>query len=213
MEKISDKYHLYYNDNKLWEQTKWLGVPIWKNPCDLLVLQELLFKIKPQVIIETGTKFGGSALFFASMLELMEIDGKVITMDIENFVGKEYFDANETLRMKIILHKVSSLNKYMIEFARECSHNKRTMVVLDSWHSEEHVLKELEAYHEMVSVGSHLIVEDTHINNPVEWPWENRGPGAAVEQFLIEHPNYEVDRDCEKLIWTFNPGGWIRRIS
>jgi len=212
MKKISDDYHVHYEEKRLWEQTRWLGVPIWKNPCDLLIFQELIFKVKPEVIIETGTKFGGSAVFFASVLKLMHCDGKVITMDPIDQLGNDFYDVPISIRGNIRINLVDSLNEHMLQLAYMHAFNKRTMVVLDSWHSEDHVLKELEAYHKFVSVGSYLVVEDTHINNPIKWNHSNGGPGAAVKRFLTKHTNFEVDRDCEKLVWTFNPGGFLKRM-
>jgi cephalosporin hydroxylase len=213
VKKISDEFHIHYEENRLWEHTHWLGVPIWKNPCDLLILQELIHKVRPEIIVETGTKFGGSALFFASIFELMGSNGKVITIDIDPRVSKEYYGVSSNIRNRIISHRANSLDEAVVSLIHEHTVGRKTMVVLDSWHSEEHVYAELEAYHSVVDVGSYLVVEDTHINNPIKWRHINRGPGAAVERFLIEHPNFEVDRDCEKLMWTFCPGGFIKRIG
>ena len=124
MKKISDEFHIHYEENRLWEHTHWLGVPIWKNPCDLLILQELIHKVRPEIIVETGTKFGGSALFFASIFELMGSNGKVITIDIDPRVSKEYYGVSSNIRNRIIFKRIplfqNVLNTYHGRFTAHC---------------------------------------------------------------------------------------------
>ena len=211
MGKVSDEYHIHYEENKLWKKTKWLGVPIWKNPCDLLILQELIYEIKPDYIIETGTSFGGSAYFFATVLDMMG-HGHVLTIDTDDSKFR-LKNLRQNARNRVTHLIGNSTDKWIVDQVRKECAGLKNIVILDSWHSEEHVYKELEVYHKFVPVDSYLIVEDTHIGNPIWWRHENRGPGAAVERFLIEHSNFERDYECEKLIFTFNPGGFLKRTE
>ena len=211
MEKLSDPYHIYYEENRLWENTYWLGINIQKCPTDLLIMQELICDIRPDLIIETGTRAGGSALFFASICELLD-HGQVISVDktLENvnFEAIDSFPCGE--RIEFILGE--SIDKKVIEHISSRVDGNTVMVFLDSWHSEEYVFAELNEYRKFVTPGSLIVVEDTHINNPVKWKHEDKGPAMAVERFLIENHNFAADYNCEKLIFTFCPGGFLKRI-
>lgn len=210
LRQTANAFHREYEKNRLWEKTYWLGVPTWKLPFDAWILQELIYYIKPDYIIETGTAYCGSALYYASILKLMG-HGKVITIDKE---AKDFF--YQPLAKSIIDSQItqllgSSTDPNIIEQVYSMAKNTRNIVILDSWHSKDHVLKELEAYKDLVPTGSYLIVEDTHVNgHPVDWDW-GEGPYEAVQEFLSKHPEFVVDDDCEKLFLTFNPGGFLRR--
>ena len=210
-QKICDDFHILWDKEKKWSEISWLGVPIWKFPFDAFIIQELIFKIKPDYIIETGTKFGGSALFYASILELIG-EGTVITIDKEkkeiqlSEVTKWLFD---TRTMRLIGDSVSDeIVKEVYSFAS----GKRNLIILDSWHSKEHVLKELNLYSKLVPVGSYIIVEDSCNNgHPVPWKW-GLGPYEAIEEFLKMNACFIIDKDCEKLLITYNPNGFLRRV-
>lgn len=212
---ISDSYHIFYEKHRLWETTSWLGIPIYKLPNDMVIIQELICKVLPDFIIETGTAHGGSALFYSSILELLELDNsKIITIDINprlNFAKMK----NRKLSNRINQIFGSSINALVVEEVKAILSAKsmpKIMVFLDSWHLSDHVLKELEIYSKFVSVDSYIITEDTHINQPVRWKWDDLGPGEAVSKFLEKNSNFIADEDCEKLLMTSNPGGWIRRV-
>ena len=208
-DRISDSYHIYFEENRLWGNITWLGVPMWKLPNDAIIIQEIIYETKPEAIIETGTGFGGSTLFYASILKLMG-GGKVLTIDTT-----DYFERykNSNLIGWIISFIGSSIDPDMVKKISELVEGRSTMVILDSCHSEEHVSKELDLYSDLVSVGNYLIVEDTHVGgNPVEWEY-GKGPMEAVKKFLGKDKRFEVDKSREKLIMTFNPCGWLRRIS
>lgn len=211
MGKISDEYHLYYEKNRLWEKTCWLGVPIWKNPCDLLILQEIIWSVNPDWIIETGTNYGGSALFFASLFESIGSMGKIVTIDIER-----KFDplkvSNRKIRDRIKYIIGNSVSDSTVQQVKKYVKEERCMVVLDSWHSMDHVYRELELYQQFVDVGSYIIVEDTHIWNPIIWKYNDLGPGGAVGKFLNKYyDKFYIDGTREKLVWTFNPCGFLKR--
>lgn len=207
---LSDSFHIYYEKNRIWEKTTWLGVPILTLPFDIFIIQELIFKIQPDYIIETGTGFGGSALFYASIMKLIE-HGQVITVDkvqkssLDNWTTKQ-------IRDDLVLEITGdSIDSRVVKIIKDMVKDKKNMVILDSWHTKGHVLKELEAYNEMVSCGSYLIVQDTHVNgHPVPWQW-GEGPYEAVEEFLKNHSEFEIDKDCEKFEFTFHPNGYLRK--
>lgn len=217
-EKISDLYHRYFNDNKLWEYNTWLGVPCWKLPLDQIVYQQLITKIRPTLIIETGTCYGGSALFFASILELIGASGSgVITIDIEDkcteIINSQHHKIQELWNKKVQFIQGNSIDSKIAQIIQDsCQFADSVMVILDSWHSKEHVLKELELYSPLVSINSYIIVEDSHIHNPIQWAYGD-GPAEAIEEFLKNNSNFESDLECEKFVMTFNPFGFLKRMK
>lgn len=202
--RLSDDFHIYYEKKRLWETTKWLGVPIWKLPFDAFVIQELICESKPDYIIETGTGFGGSALFYASIQDMIKY-GRVISVDVENKVNFKH------KRIKFLTG--SSIDKPINNQIYRIVKTNNNMVILDSWHTKEHVLKEIELYAHFVGLNNYLIIEDTHTNgNPIKWKWGD-GPMEAVKEFLKSNKNFIIDKHCERLGMTFNPNGYLKRIK
>lgn len=209
--KVSDQYHQYFEKKRLWENVSWVGVPMWKLPNDAIILQEIIWETEPFVIIETGTGFGGSALFYASLLLLLDDMGKMVTIDIEKKV--DFSNMRFSWMTSIVQLIGSSTSPEVIKRVYEECNNLKTMVILDSFHSYEHVLKELFIYSDLVSEDCYLVVEDTHVNgNPVEWDY-GKGPYEAVQDFLKIDGRFEVDKSREKLEMTFNPGGFLRKVK
>ncbi len=207
-DRISDPYHIYFEKNRLWENITWLGVPMWKLPNDAMIIQEIIYETKPEAVIETGTGFGGSTLFYALILKLIG-QGKVLTVDVRDDFERY---KNSNLIGWIISFIGSSIDLDIVRRISELVEGRSTMLILDSCHSEEHVSKELDLYADLVSVGNYLIVEDTHVGgNPVEWEY-GKGPMEAVKKFLEKDKRFEVDKSREKLVMTFNPSGWLKRI-
>jgi cephalosporin hydroxylase len=174
------------------------GIRVVKYQTDLLMIQELIYKVRPRLIIETGTRFGGSALFYADMQKLMEIpDPLVYTIDITD----EEFMAPDN---NYIVRRIgSSLSNFLFEEIKEIAKKRFPVLIdLDSDHSAEHVSKELALYSPLVTKGSYLIVEDT--NEP--------GPRMAVYSFLAGHSEFTPDRNCEVNNFTSNPNGYLLRI-
>jgi len=208
---ISDEYHIHYEENRLWEKTNWLGVNFQKFPNDAIIIQELITKTRPNFIIETGSRYGGSALFFASICELIG-NGQVFSIDktLEN-VQFEIIDSLPC-GQRISFLSGESVDPYVINsIKREL--NGSVIIFLDSWHTEEYVSQEIKAYSDMVTVGSYLIVEDTHIFHPVPWIYKDLGPMEAVKKFMKNNDEFIADKECEKLGMTANPDGWLRRIK
>jgi cephalosporin hydroxylase len=197
-------HELFYNSGQWASNTFWMGVPAQKCPLDLWVYQEILYELKPELIIETGTCFGGSALFFAHMCDLIR-NGKVITVDINRREGRPTHPRLEYLTGSSIDPCIVSL------LTGEARNAKTVLVVLDSDHSKDYVLREMRAYAQFVTPGSYMIVEDTDVNGHPIMPEHGPGPAEAVAEFLLSHPEFEVDTSREKFMLTQNPGGYLKR--
>jgi cephalosporin hydroxylase len=208
-ERTIQKFHrIYYAaSNNTWDQgTKWFGTRIQKLPADLFVYQELLNETKPDVLIEAGTLEGGSALYFASLFDLLG-RGRVITVDIEE-------KPNRPQHPRITYILGSSTAPEVVErVAALVKPGEKVMAVLDSDHSSLHVAKELEIYSRLVTPGQYLVVEDTNINGHPAAPGWGRGPFEATAAFLAGNTGFVVDKSREKFLMTFNPGGWLKRVQ
>lgn len=204
----------------------WLGVPIIQEPQYMQALQEIIWEVKPDLIIETGIAHGGSIIFSASMLALLEACGKikkgnVIGIDIDIRPHNKKAILAHPLAEKITMFEGSSIDKEIIrevaEFARS---KKRVLVCLDSNHTYDHVLAELRAYAPLVSIGSYCIVGDTGIEDLPKGmisdrPWgKGNNPKTAVWEFLKENNNFKIDKIItSKLILTGSPDGYLKRIK
>jgi cephalosporin hydroxylase len=181
----------------------WFGHKVFKCPLDLWVYQELLVRTQPDVVIETGTKFGGSALYLAIVLDQIG-HGSVITIDI----------AVEPLRpehSRISYIAGSSVDAAVVAQVRDAVGGQRAMVLLDSDHSADHVYEEMIAYSPLVQTGDYLIVEDTNVNGHPAYPDFGPGPMEAVERFLSDNDEFVIDQRCERFLMTSHPRGYLRR--
>lgn len=207
---------------------EWLGRPLIQYPTDLVGMQEVFFKTKPDLVIETGIAHGGSLIFSASMMALMDIcDGvseiesarHVIGVDIDIKPHNRRAIEEHPLFSRITLLEGSSVDQSLFSELSDIAKNyKRIMVILDSNHTHDHVLEELRMYSELVSIGNYCIVMDTVIEtSPIaalaDRPWTvGNNPMTAVKQFLAEGSNFAVDKEIEyKLSVTVAPNGWLRR--
>lgn len=201
---VIERFHALYYDSQVWTQTFWLGVPTQKCPLDLWIYQEILAEKRPDLIIETGTAAGGSALYLASIGDQLG-SGHVVTIDVE---ARD----DRPRHPRITYLTGSSTDPEVLSAAAALRRpGGSVMVVLDSDHSAGHVLAELDWYAPLVTRGQYLIVEDTNVNgHPV---LHNFGPGPmeAVEEFLHRTADFEIDLEREKLRMTFNPRGYLRR--
>jgi cephalosporin hydroxylase len=207
-DKVSNDFHklLYNRHDQTWDQTKWLGVPIEKNPLDLMIFQEIIYEVKPDVIVEAGTADGGSALYMATILEMLQ-KGRIITIDI---AASPKRPANPRIQYLI----GSSTSTEIVDKVKSAiSPTEKVMVVLDSDHRKEHVLKELLIYSKLVTKGSYLILEDTNNNGHPVRP--DFGPGSmeALQEYQKDHSDLETDKSREKLFVTFNPNGYLRKVK
>lgn len=215
--RISDEYHSYYESMRIWEKNTWLGVPCWKLPMDMMVIQELIVKTRPEYIIETGTGYGGSALFYASICELIG-KGRVISVDIEDKRSETWNNINFYPliedRLKFIIGD-SLDHKTIHEVKETVGHESECMVILDSWHTKEHVYREMLMYNCLVKKDGYMIVEDSHAaGNPVPWEYDDEGPMGAIMQWIHSYDDkWEIDKECEKHLLTFNPSGFLKKIK
>ena len=203
----------------------WLGRPIIQYPQDIIAMQEIIWQVKPDLIIETGIAHGGSLIFYASMLELNAICGgpenaQALGIDIEiRPHNRKAIEAHPMFR-RISMLEGSSIDKetakQVYDFAKD---RGQIMVLLDSMHTHDHVLKELELYSPLVTKGSHFVVFDTIIEDmpPGSFPgrpWgKGNNPKTAVWEFLKTHPEFEIDKTIQhKLLITVAPDGYLKCV-
>jgi cephalosporin hydroxylase len=204
---IQEFHKLYYYSSvagKTWSDTWWQGIQVLKCPLDLWIYQEIIFRIKPDLIIETGTYKGGAAHFLASMLDLIG-KGEIITIDIEEY-------PNRPTHSRIIYLYGSSTDPQIVQqISKKSLSVPSVLCVLDADHTMAHVRAEMELYAPLVTKGSYLIVEDTNINGNPVLPESGPGPKEAINNFLLTHPEFSIDHSMEKLLMTFNPGGYLKK--
>lgn len=202
----------------------WLGRPIIQFPQDMVALQEIIWRVQPDLIVETGIAHGGSLIFSAAMLELIQAcggdSGEVIGVDID--IRRDNRKAIEAhpLSKRVRMIEGSSISQEVVQQVREVAkHKQRILVVLDSNHTHDHVLAELKAYGSLVTVGSYCIVFDTVVEHmpPEAFPDRPWGPGnnpkTAVHEWLKEHSEFVIDKELEqKLLLTVAPDGYLRRV-
>jgi len=214
----------------------WMGRPIIQYPNDMVAVQELIWRIRPDVIVETGIAHGGSLVLSASMLALLDMcdaieagklidprDSKrrVVGVDIDIRPHNRQAIADHPMASRIRMIEGSSVEaRTVAEVRRECEGAKTVLVFLDSMHTHEHVLAELDAYAPLVTPGSYCVVFDTFVEDMPKGffsdrPWDvGNNPRTAVRAWLPQHPEFAVDHDMDaKLQVTVAPGGFLRRIQ
>jgi cephalosporin hydroxylase len=199
----------------------WLGRPIIQFPQDIMAMQELIWQIKPELIIETGIAHGGSLIFYASMLELLGERGLVVGIDIDiRAHNRQEIEVHPMFKRIRLVEGDSTLPEVVEEVYGLAEGKAPILVALDSNHTHAHVLKELQLYSPLVSRGSYLVVFDTIIEDfPAGWfhdrPWDKgNNPKTAVDEFLAGNPRFQEDRDLEsKLLITVAPGGYLKCIA
>jgi len=198
----------------------WLGRPVIQYPQDMLALQEIIWEVKPRVIVETGIAHGGSLVFSASMLELIGGDGAVVGVDIDIRAANRAAVERHPLARRITMIEGSSIAAEVVaEVTRLAAGPGPVLVCLDSNHTHDHVLEELRAYAPLVSVGSYLIVMDTVVEDLppeliVDRPWaKGNNPKTAVHEFLRTTDGFEIDEEYNrKLLLSVAPDGYLRRV-
>lgn len=208
-QEIIDGFHKIYYGSGNWQNTStWMGKHILKCPNDLFVYQEIIFETRPNLIVETGTAYGATTLFLAQMMDLANIDGKVVSVDVADYPGRPIHPRIKYINGSSTRHSVL---KQIKEYVKRYD---KVMVILDSDHSKSHVLKEARKLGKWVSRGCYMIIEDSNVNgNPVRKDF-GPGPHEAIEQYLQEFPGcFEIDTSREKHLLTFNPGGYLKRLT
>lgn len=199
----------------------WLGRPLIQLPSDAMAMQEIIWAVKPDLIIETGVAHGGSVVLSASLLELLG-HGEVLGIDIDIRPHNRQAIEAHPLARRISLIEGSSTDPVVVAQVRERAAGKaRVLVCLDSNHTHDHVLAELEAYAGLVSVDSYCIVFDTFVEDmPADHVWTDRpwgkgnNPKTALRAWLQDHPEFEIDHSIDhRLLVTSAPDGFLRRVS
>jgi cephalosporin hydroxylase len=201
-----------FHEVPVWQHMFFHNVAIEKNPLDLWMVQQVIYEVQPDLVIETGTWLGGSALYYAHTLNGMGLEGsRVVTIDIQNACATA--QTHPLWKKYVTFLQGSSTDGDIVAHVTKMAKGKKTFVTLDSDHSMAHVLKELEAYAPLVSRGSYLIVEDTNLDGVPIAPEFPPGPMAAVRRSLEQSGGqmFEQDETREAYLITFNPGGWLRR--
>lgn len=225
-QKAKQAFHDEMSKSKYAYNFFWLGVPIIQTPVEIQALQEIIWQVKPDLIIETGIAWGGSIIFSASMLTLLEAcgeikNGKVIGIDIEIRPHNKKNIPTHPMSKKITMIEGSSTDEKVIQKVKGLAKDKKRILLhLDSSHTHSHVLAELKAYSPLVSIGSYCIVEDTGIEDEPENANQGKpfgkgnNPKTAVWEFLKRNKNFKIDKDFEaKLVLTGAPDGYLKRIK
>jgi cephalosporin hydroxylase len=198
--RIVDSFIDEYHESGVWADTHWRGHRIEKYPTDLLTLQSIIHDLRPDVIIECGTRFGGSAIFLGDMCDLVG-HGRVVSIDIDPVYTPQHS------RVTYLKGDSGDPNT-----AQQAAPTGTVLVDLDSNHDKAHVIRELDVWAQHVSVGSYVIVEDTILNGH---PIDRQGvPSSweAIDDWLPRHPEFVRDHSREKFGLTSNPGGYLRRV-
>lgn len=217
-EEVIERFHYIWADPKksgFWANT-WFGIPTVQNPMDAWITQEIIFEVKPDYIIEAGSYQGGSAALWATILEQVNPEGKIISIDVE-------YRTAEAEKLPIVQRRVeyivgSSTDPEIVADIRARTEGKKVLVILDSLHTKDHVLDELNMYGDMVSIGSYMIVQDSAVNghplmlSKIGFTDFGPGPWEAVEAFIPTTDKFVIDKDKERLLLTDNPNGFLKRI-
>jgi cephalosporin hydroxylase len=208
-------HRVYYHKPDSWFHNVWFGFPISQFPGDLYLYQEIISRRTPDYIVQTGVFLGGSALFFAHMLDLANapLTAKVIAIDI-NLSDK----AKELNHPRITLIEGSSTSpetiKQVERLIADIPHVNGGMVSLDSDHTKDHVVEELKYYPQFVGVGNYLVVEDTNINNNPVLGEHGPGPFEALREFLKTNHNFQQDNALwQRNLFSHHQYGWLRKVS
>ncbi len=199
----------------------WMGRPIIQYPQDMIAMQEIIWEVKPDLIIETGIAHGGSLIYYASLLELIG-KGEVLGIDIDIRTHNKIEIEKHPMCKRITMIEGSSISDVTILKVKEIADGKNTiLVVLDSNHTHLHVIKELELYAHFVSINSYLVVFDTIVEDlPSNYfkekrPWGiGNNPQTAVQEFLKSNKNFVIDENIDnKLLISVAPKGYLKRVT
>ena len=206
-------------NSELWKQVSWLGVPVLQWPTDLLLLQELMTKLRPRCVVETGLYLGGTAIYYASTLQLLGIEGRVISIDIRiDPAARKNIEASPFRDQIELIEGDSKSDAAHGHLQRLLRGETNVLVCLDSDHSYAHTLAELRLFSRYVPVGGYLVLFDTICEDLADTPngeasWVHDSPMAALREFLAGNPNFASDPAWSKFLVTFAPQGFLRRTS
>lgn len=221
LQEQTQKWMIESNKNNYVYNFTWMGRPIIQFPQDMLAMQEIIWDVKPDLIIETGIAHGGSLIMNASFMEMMGIEnGHILGIDIDIRVHNKIEIEKHPMFKRITMFEGSSISDKIIAKVKEFAQSyKRILVALDSNHTHEHVLKELQFYSPLVSRGSYCIVYDTAIEDFPEISFNDRpwgvgnNPKTAVREFIKTNKHFEIDKSIQdKLVITVAPDGYLKRV-
>jgi cephalosporin hydroxylase len=203
----------WYRDSDTWRKNRFLGIETQQNPMDVWITLEILAEIKPDYMIECGAWKGGSAALWATVLEQVNPDARVISIDIKDRMSEARQIPIVQRRVEFIVS--SSTDPALVARIAERVRGKRVVVLLDSDHTKAHVLAELRLYAPLVPVGSYLIVQDSNVNGHPTMPgyFPGGGPFEAIEEFLKDNDEFRPDKNRERLRFTFSPNGYLERVK
>ena len=221
-QEMSRNLFLRMNQHKYSYNFSWMGRPIIAYPQDMIAMQEIIYEVKPDLIIETGVAHGGSIVYYASLLELIGTGGLVLGIDIDIRKHNRDLIEEHPMMKRIQLIEGSSVSDEVINQVKAIVSKKKTiMVCLDSNHTHEHVLQELKLYAPLTSAGSYCVVFDTVVEDmPDDYDWGHRtwgkgnSPKTAVWEYLKTHDEFEVDKSIDnKLLISVAPDGYLKRVK
>lgn len=203
---------IYYTTKPF--NTKFLGILSMQYPSDNWVMQEIICEIKPDFIIEAGTAAGGTALFYATILDQIVPNGKVLTIDILPTLH-EAATHFKVWKKHVEFFNGSSTSPIIFNSIAKRVRGKKVLIILDSDHSKKHVLKELQLYAPLVSLKSYIVVQDTQLNgHPIKsFSFNREGPWEALMDFLKTNNKFQIDHSREKHLITQCPSGYLKRIK
>lgn len=216
------QFNVESNKAKYSYNFSWMGRPIIAYPQDMIAMQELIWEIKPDLIIEAGIAHGGSLVYYASLLELIGGEGIVLGLDIDiRKHNRDLIEAHPMIKRIKMIEGDSTSDKVANQVYEIAKDKKRVMVCLDSNHTHEHVLAELNLYAHLTTIGSYCVVFDTIIEDlpanymPGGRPWNpGNSPKTALWEFLKNYDNFEIDKSIDnKLLISVAPGGYLKRTK
>jgi len=221
MEFLERAYLCTAVERRLMYEPSWLGMRIIQLPNDIIAMQEAIYRVKPDLIIETGVAHGGSLIYYSSLLECINPKGKIIGIDVDIRSENRELIERHPLAHRITLIEASSTSATVVEKINTFIGNgeyQKCLVSLDSDHSYEHVRNEIEIYKNFVSADSYLIVQDSAMDLIKDIPsskanWRVEGPSRAISEFTKENSNFVVDARLQRFGISSSPGGFLLRTS